>query len=144
MTRPVYSGQVNFYLLINKLVPYQSFTCMDVQRALSFGQRGIQIIKRALSFGQRGIQIIETNEVIASREVTVMNCFNLSLMHKSTFIKYLHCFLQETASVYLKYQIKKTASVYLKYQIKKDSSIQVSNLSNYVCVTVQLGFHYYF
>ena len=26
MTRPVYSGQVNFYLLINKLVPYQSFT----------------------------------------------------------------------------------------------------------------------
>ena len=71
-------------------------------------------------------------------------------MHKSTFRKYSHCFLQETASVYLKYQIKKTASVYLKYQIKKtafvylkyqikkDSSIQVSNLSNYVCVTVQL------
>ena len=30
MTRPVHSGQVDFYLLINKLVPYQSFTCMDV------------------------------------------------------------------------------------------------------------------
>ena len=37
MTRPVHSGQVNFSLLINKLVPYQSFTCMDVKRALSFG-----------------------------------------------------------------------------------------------------------
>ena len=30
MTRPVHSGQVNFYLFINKLVPYQSFTWMDV------------------------------------------------------------------------------------------------------------------
>ena len=30
MTRPVHAGQVNFYLYINKLVSYQSFTCMDV------------------------------------------------------------------------------------------------------------------
>ena len=58
MTRPVHSGQVNFYLYINKLVPYQSFTCMDVQRALSFGQRGIEFR--------------ETSEVIASRLVTYL------------------------------------------------------------------------
>ena len=70
MTRPAHAGQVEFYLYINKSVSYQTFTCMDVQRALSVGQRGIQIIQRALSFGQSGIQSVDINEVIASREVT--------------------------------------------------------------------------
>ena len=72
MTRPVHAGQVNLYLYINKLVSYQSFTCMDVQRALSFGQRGIQIS--------------ETNEVIASREVTNLSIFLYSSLKRVEII----------------------------------------------------------
>ena len=79
MTRPVHSGQVNLYLYINKLVSYQSFTCMAVQRALSFGQRGIQIC-----FNQTLTRVI--NEVIASK------FFTNSALCKEYFVLLLEIF----------------------------------------------------